>query len=79
MFAVKRDDADAVAAVLEQLRLARQTYPKQLTIYERMTVLTEEVGEVARAILDNEGANRIAEEAAQVAAVAIRIMTEHAE
>jgi hypothetical protein len=37
----------------------------------RLAVLTEEVGEVARAIIDDEGDERLAEELVQVAAVAV--------
>lgn len=37
----------------------------------RLAVLMEEVGEVARAILDNEGDERLAEEVTQVAAVCV--------
>jgi hypothetical protein len=59
-----------LAAVLVELKRAREKHPggKHLCV-----ALGEEVGELHRAHLDDEGQDRIYEEAVQVAVVAARI------
>ena len=71
------DDIHAIDDIIDALDHARTKHPGPASMADRVAALTEEVGEVARAYLDKEGVDRIREEAAQVAAVAIRIMTEH--
>jgi NTP pyrophosphatase (non-canonical NTP hydrolase) len=43
-----------------------------MPIEKRLAILTEEVGEVARAMCDDEGDKRLLEELVQVGAVALR-------
>jgi len=63
-------DAAALAEVVAELRRARSKFPGNDRLFK---ALAEEVGELAKAML--EGGN-IREEATHVACVAIRIMTE---
>lgn len=52
---------------------ARDKFP---TNRHRLAALVEEVGELAKALLENQGLERIRAEAVQVAATAARIMEE---
>lgn len=52
---------------------ARGLFPNNAHL---MSALMEEVGELAKALLDDEGERRVYAEAVQVAAVALRIATE---
>lgn len=67
-----RSDADFVSAVVRELRSARERFPEPDGV---MTALVEEVGEVARALLDESRACVFAE-AVQVAAMACRVAVE---
>lgn len=74
--AVRNDDVDTlfVLDALDELARARRKHPDEegvLTDAEWLAVLTEEVGECARAIQD-ETDERLREELVQVAAVAAR-------
>lgn len=64
------DEALFLAAVADELHRARAKHPGDNAI---MTVLTEEVGEVAEALMD-ESADRVRQEAVQVAAMAMRLV-----
>lgn len=55
-----------------ELAKARKKFPDSTC---SMTALTEEVGELAKALLD-ESADRVRQEAVQVAVMAIRVATE---
>ncbi len=75
--AVRVEDMEPLSAILSALRHARKKHPGALTPHERMTVLTEEVGEVAQALNDTGmiGCREAMKgELAQVAAVCIRMM-----
>ena len=71
--------ADAVQAarflrdVIAETDRARRKFP---TNTRRFTALVEEVGEIARAINDNEGGARIYKECVQVASMALRFALE---
>lgn len=64
--------ADLVHAIDAELHAARRQFPTSDCI---MTALTEEVGELARALLE-ESLERVRAEAVQVATMAIRVATE---
>lgn len=70
------NDVNPFREIISALDHARTKHPGNASMSDRIVALTEEVGEVARAHLDGEGIDRIREEAAQVAAVAIRIMVD---
>lgn len=59
--------------VAEEVKRARAKFPRNAHM---LAALVEEVGEVARALLDGEGGHRVREEAIQVACVAVRIADE---
>jgi NTP pyrophosphatase (non-canonical NTP hydrolase) len=65
--------ASSFAALNEEVIRARAKFPGSEFLY---TALCEEVGELARAILQKEGRERICAEALQVACVAMRIFEE---
>lgn len=65
-----------LAEALHELALARAKYPGPETLETLLLVLCEESGETARAHLHKEGSARIREEAAQVVATCIRLVTE---
>jgi NTP pyrophosphatase (non-canonical NTP hydrolase) len=58
--------------IVEELQSARSKFP---SASKSMCALTEEVGELAKALLD-ESNERVVEEAVQVAVTAIRVATE---
>jgi hypothetical protein len=62
--------------VLEEIKRARKLYPEYINDVFMLAVLMEEVGELAQAIADKLGPERVRAEAAQVACVAIRIIEE---
>ena len=66
-----RNNAETRIA-LERERQIELWGDKPLLMNLRLAVLTEEVGEVARAICDDEGSEHLLEELIQVAAVALR-------
>jgi hypothetical protein len=68
-----RRDLEFVGELIQEVERARTKHPggKHLTV-----ALMEEVGELAKALLENEGSDRVREEAIQVACVALRIATE---
>lgn len=59
--------------VAGEVRRAREKFPNN---DHMMAALMEEVGELSKAFLENEGNDRVRAEAMQVACVAIRIMEE---
>lgn len=61
-----------VVQILSELEFARGKFPSSDGV---MTALTEEVGEVAKALM-NEPMRNVYEEAVQVATIACRIATE---
>lgn len=63
---------DALDDVADEIRSAKAKFPANDLL---MVALTEEVGELAKALLD-ESPERIYAEAIQVACVAVRIATE---
>lgn len=63
----------AFRALREELYNARNKFPTNAHL---LAALAEEVGELAKALLENHRPDRIREEAIQVACVAIRIATE---
>lgn len=68
-------DAGFLERILDALRHARRKHPgdeAEFTDAQWLAVLTEEVGECAKAILENEGDVALQGELAQVAAVATR-------
>lgn len=65
-------DAEILENIQAELARARRKFPNP---QGSMTALTEEVGELAKAILDEPWA-RVIEEATQVAVMAIRVATE---
>lgn len=67
-----KDTFDFLADVGLEVRRARGLFPDPSGL---MTALTEEVGELARALLD-ESTERVREEAIQVAAMAARVAIE---
>ncbi|TGD78233.1 hypothetical protein [Hymenobacter wooponensis] len=68
----KVPDAAVFTAIHEELARARLKFPNP---QGSMTALTEEVGELAKALLD-ESWDRVVKEAIQVAVMAIRVATE---
>jgi|GEM_PF-2592508 len=74
---VERPDREALLLVLRELRSARLKHPHfAVNVEEALAVLGAEYGEVAAAVLHNDvqGEHGVIREAAQVAAVAIRII-----
>lgn len=65
-------DAEILKNIQSELARARNKFPNP---QGSMTALTEEVGELAKALLDEPWA-RVIEEATQVAVMAIRVATE---
>ena len=65
-------DAEILKNIQDELARARRKFPNP---QGSMTALTEEVGELAKALLDESRA-RVIEEATQVAVMAIRVATE---
>ncbi len=59
--------------ISEEVARARSRFPNREKL---LAALVEEVGEVARAMLECEGGGRVYAEASQVACLAIRIMEE---
>jgi hypothetical protein len=68
----KISDLEFIIKVQEELIRGRAKFPNP---QGSMTALTEEVGELAKALLD-EPWERVVEEAVQVAVMAIRVATE---
>jgi hypothetical protein len=66
-------DPETVSHVCLEVKRAREKFPSNRHL---LAALTEEVGELAEALLDNQGKDREYAEAMQVACVAIRIMEE---
>lgn len=66
-------DREFLARVGAEVVFARRKFPNNAHM---LAALTEEVGELARALLEGEGKARIRAEAIQVACVALRIATE---
>lgn len=64
---------ETLAAVRAEVLRARAKFPGRAHM---LAALTEEVGEVARALLQREGRERVRAEAIQVACVALRIAEE---
>ena len=62
-----------IFALAEEVARARAKFPGNRFM---LAALTEEVGELARALLQRQGADRVRAEALQVACVAIRIFEE---
>lgn len=60
-------------ALYAELRRAREKFPGNEHL---LGALMEEVGELSTALLEKQGAQRVFEEAVQVACVALRIATE---
>jgi NTP pyrophosphatase (non-canonical NTP hydrolase) len=65
--------ADTLYAIVQEVQRARM---KHRSNAHMMVALTEEVGELAQALLENGNGERAREEAIQVACVAIRIIEE---
>lgn len=65
-------DEKIISAVRAELRRAREKFPQNDCM---MTALTEEVGELAKALMD-ESSDRVIKEAVQVAVMAVRVATE---
>jgi NTP pyrophosphatase (non-canonical NTP hydrolase) len=65
--------AATVDALQEEMARSRAKFPGNRHM---LAALLEEAGEVARALLQDQGANRVREEALQVAATALRIYEE---
>ncbi len=59
--------------VSAEVARARRLFPNRKHL---LAALVEEVGELARAYLDNEGSSRVRAEAIQVACMAVRIAVE---
>lgn len=59
--------------LFDEIKRARAKFPDNKHL---LAALMEEVGELAQALADNHGKQRVREEAIQVACVAIRIATE---
>jgi hypothetical protein len=70
--ALKISDSEFITKVQAELIRGRTKFPNP---QGSMTALTEEVGELAKALLD-EPWDRVVEEAVQVAVMAIRVATE---
>jgi len=68
----KIDDYAMATEIIEEVHRARKKFP---SAEGSMCALTEEVGELAKATLD-ESPQRIRREAIQVAAMAVRVATE---
>lgn len=68
----KVPDSEIFTRIQAELARARKKFPNPQA---SMTALTEEVGELAKALLD-EPWDRVIEEAVQVAVMAIRVATE---
>jgi NTP pyrophosphatase (non-canonical NTP hydrolase) len=66
------ETAIAIMDIVEELDRARLSFPAAT---KTMCALTEEVGELAKALLDEDN-GRVYEEAIQVAVMAIRVATE---
>ncbi len=64
---------DTLDAISDEVMRARLKFPGNRFL---LAALVEEVGELAKAMLQNEGKERIEREAIQVAAVAVRILEE---
>lgn len=65
--------ASTLAKIATEVQCAREKFPGNRFL---LAALTEEVGGLAQALLQRQGAERIAREAMQVACVAIRILEE---
>lgn len=74
------EDSRLADWLLENLRKARTKHPwptdddERVVLYKMLAALSEEVGELAKEVLEDGGDRRIYEEAGDVATVAIRIM-----
>jgi hypothetical protein len=66
------DDTAFETMVRDELARARAKFPGQ-NVYKLLAAAMEELGETSQATLKGEGAQRIREEACQVAAMAFRI------
>lgn len=64
---------ETLVSVSQEVARARLRFPNREKL---LAALVEEVGELARAMLDCEGADRVRSEAEQVACLAIRIIEE---
>lgn len=64
---------DTIAAIVAELKRARAKFPGNRFL---LAALTEEVGELAQALLQRKSKEEILREAVQVACVAIRIAEE---
>lgn len=69
-------DGEFLLAAVHQLKLAREKHPGPFSRIHMLAVLAEEVGEVAKAVLDHESEERVVEELAQVVAACCRIVKE---
>ena len=65
---------DILPILRKEYDLAKEKHPFFPDDVDALSIIMEEVGEVARAINDGEGDERIATEAAHVAVTAIRLM-----
>ena len=65
--------ADTLNNIVREVADAREKFPSNRHM---LAALMEEVGELAQALLDDQGSKRVYAEAKQVACVAIRIMEE---
>lgn len=72
MDGITKADIAILKAIVLELKAAREKFPSSA---KSMCALTEEVGELAKALLDESG-QRVYEEAIQVAVMAIRVATE---
>jgi NTP pyrophosphatase (non-canonical NTP hydrolase) len=68
----KPEDQDFLALVIKELAGARAKFPNQDTL-TTLAALTEEVGELNQAVLQNKAPHDIMMEAVQVAAMALRV------
>ena len=70
---VKPVHADTIRALASEVVSARNKFPGNELL---LAALTEEVGELARALLQRQGKDRVRKEALQVACVSLRIYEE---
>lgn len=68
-----RPERETLAALSDEVKRTRAKFPGNRFM---LAALTEEVGEVARALLQRKGSAEVRREAIQVAAVALRIVEE---
>jgi len=66
-------DSESMLELANEVRRAREKFPGSRFL---LAALTEELGEVARALLQRQGKERVRKEALQVACVAMRLFEE---